>query len=74
MSMTATALTLAALMFSTGITDGELEEAEYYDDEFFYAQSDCEAVADYLQRMEDNSSNPGYFFCLTVALDESEVQ
>ncbi len=58
--------TVFFLMFATGITDGELEMSEIYDDETFYEQSDCKAVAAYLQRLEDSVDRPGYFYCLKM--------
>ena len=49
------------LMMSTGITDGELFEAEPYDDERLYLEEQCNFEADVMNVVHYNNM---YYFCL----------
>ena len=54
-------LAVFILMVSTGITDGELQMAEPFDDEKLYTEFHCEIEATVLNV---NTADDTYYFCL----------
>lgn len=54
-------LSVFILMVSTGITDGELQMAEPFEDEKLFTIEQCETEALVLNTLSGNNS---YFFCL----------